>query len=365
MEERKQAKVLGKIRSMMVVSQPPQSRTILLYLSTHQLHLVKMNLPRQPNPVMQVKNGPQEEVEEGRAEGLKMQTPLPQDFQAPPPGGTETVLLREELAKAAEAVADEGESFMVVAVVTGEPTHQVQGPRVAVGAEWVAGVAETIVLQLPVATIRNPRSRGLVVGMVRTGPSTTQPGLGTEVKLEVKAQSMRKSPRGGGREARRLAVRVVPVTLVIQTRKTPRKPTPRMALIMPTQLAAAMLHLHHPEVPRPGSSPQGVCPLGGAGVEAVVGEVSTGAVAVQEDQQEDTEWQPTQALMEGPLSCQPQPGNISPQLRPLGPENLAVERRRTSLLMEARLRVRGSTPLRHLYLLQPLPLKRPLKMEGL
>lgn len=221
-----------------------------------------------------------------------MQTPLRQDFQALPPGGRETAPLREEAAlpttmeslpEAVEPAVDEGESSMGVAVVTGAPTRPALGPVVAVGAEWVAGVAEITAHLLPVATTRSSRVKGLVAGMARTGPSTTQPVPGTEVKPVARAQSMKRYPRGGGREAQRLAVRVAPVTSVTQTRRTPGNPTPRMAPIMPPSLVAAVLHLHHPEVPRPESSPPGVCPPGGVGAEAVEEVVSTEAVVVQEE----------------------------------------------------------------------------------
>lgn len=235
--------------------------------------------------------------------------------------------------KAAEPVEDEGESSTGVGVVTGAPTQPVPGPLVAVGAEWVAGAAEITAHLLVVAITRSPRVRGLAAGTVRIGPSITQPGPGTEAKPAARVQSMRKSPRDGGREVQRLAVRAVQVTSVTRTRKTTRNPTPRTALIMPTPLAAATCHLHHPEVPRPGSSPPGVFPPGGAGVEAVVGATSTGVVAMSEEHQGDTGLDPAQALTVGPPSHQPQHGNSKVRHKPLGLKTWAgevmVERRRT------------------------------------
>lgn len=209
---------------------------------------------------------------------------------------------------------------MGVAVATGEPTRPALDLVVAVGAEWVAGVAETTARLLLVATTRSPRVRGLAAGMVKTGPNTTQPEPGIEVKPAVRVQSMKKSPREGGREAQRRAVRVVQVTSVTQTRKTTRNPTPRMAQIMPTPPAAATFHLPLPEVHRPGSSPPGVCPRGGAGVEVVEEETSTGVVAMLEEQLGDTGLDPAQPLTVGPPSHQPQCGSSKPRHKPLGPK---------------------------------------------
>lgn len=230
----------------------------------------------------------------------------------------------ESPAKAAEPVADEGESSTGAAVVTAAPTRLLLGPLVAVGAEWVAGAAEITVHLLAVATTMSPRARGAVAGTVRIGRSITQPGPGTEVKPAVRVQSMRKSPREGGREVQRLAVRVVQVTLVTPTRKTTRNPTPRMALIMPTRLAATC-HLHHPEVPRLGSSLPGVCPLGGAEVEVVEEETSTEVVAMSEDHLGDTGLDPAQPLTVGPPSHRPQPESSKARHRPLDPKTLAGE----------------------------------------
>lgn len=227
---------------------------------------------------------------------------------------------------------------MDVDVVIGALTHRVLGPLLVVGeAEWVAGAAETTAHLLVVVTTRSPRLRGLVAGMVRIGPSITRPGPGTEVKPAVRVQSMRRSPRDGGREVQRLAVRVAQVTLVTQTRTTTRNPTPRMAPLMPTPLEAAACHLHIPEAPRPESSPPGVCPLGGAGaveeVEEVGEETSTGAVATLEDHLGDTELDPAQALTVDPTSHRPHHGNSKARHKPMGPKTWAgeeiVERRRT------------------------------------
>lgn len=255
--------------------------------------------------------------------------PIHRAFQGPPPGGTETDPLKEEATpptttesppKAAELVEEEGESSTGVAVVTGAPTRPVLDLLVAAGAEWVVGVVETTAHQLVVDTIRNLRAMEVVAGMVRIGLSITQPGPETAVKPAVRAQSMKKSPRGGGREAQRLAARVVQVTSVIQTKKTTRNPTPRMALITPTPLAAETFRLHHLEVPRPASSPPGVCPLGGAGVGEVEEETSTGVVAIWEDQLVDTGLDPTQSLTVGPPNHQLQPGNSKVLHKPLGPK---------------------------------------------
>lgn len=300
-----------------------------------------MSQPRQPNPGMEEKNGPLVEVGAGLVEGPKMWTPI-WDFQGPPPGGTGTAPLREEAAppttmesppKATEPVVDVGGSSTGVAGVTGAPTQLLLGPLVPVGEEWVEGAAEITAHLLALATTMIPRAKGAVAGTVRIGPSITQPGPGTEVKPAVRVQSMRKSPREGGREVQRLAVRVVQVTLVIQTRRTTRNPILRMALIMPPPLAAATCHLRHPEVPRPGSSPPGVCPLGGEEVEVVEVETSTEVVAMLEDHQGDTELDPAQPLMVGPPSQQAQPESSKARLKPLGPKTWAgggmEERRKT------------------------------------
>lgn len=215
----------------------------------------------------------------------------------------------------------------------------------------------------------NQRVRGVVADMVRIGPSITQPGLGTGVKPAVRVQSMRKYPRGGAREVQRLAVRVVRVTLLTQTRKTTRNLTPRMALIMPTPLAAAICHLHQPEVPRPGCSPPGVCPLGGAGVEVVEEETSTEVVVMLEDRLGATELDPAQPLTVGPPSHQPLLENSKARHKPLDQKTWAgeemEERRKTRQLMQVKLKARGPIPLSRLYPLQLLPLCVPLKMVEL
>lgn len=244
-----------------------------------------MSQARQPNPGMEEKNDPQEEVGEGQVEGPKMEMPLRLDFQGLPPGGTGTAPLKEvatppttmeSLPKVAEPVVEEEESSLDVAVVTVAPTQPPLGPAGAVEAEWAAGVAETTAHLLLAATTMSPRARVAAAGMVRIARSITLPEPGTEVRLAVKVQNTRKSPKGGGRGDQRPAVRVVQVTLVTPTRMTTRNPTPRTARIMPTLLAV----LHHPEAPRPESSLQGVCPQGEAGVEVVEVETSTGVVVM-------------------------------------------------------------------------------------
>lgn len=135
--------------------------------------------------------------------------------------------------KAAEPAEEEGENSMGEAVGTGAPTWLVLDPQVEAGAEWVAGVEETTAQQPVVAIIRNPRVKEPVEGMVKIGPSITQPGPETAVKPAVRAQSMKKSPRGGGREALRRAARVEQAMSATRTKKTARNRTPRMALITP------------------------------------------------------------------------------------------------------------------------------------
>lgn len=216
-------------------------------------------------------------------------------------------------------------------VVTGAPTHLALGPLVAAVAEWVAEAAETTVHLSVAATTRRLRVRGLAAGMARIGPSITRPGPGTEVKPAARVRSMKKSPRDGGREVQRPAVRVVPVTSVIQTRRTTRNPTPRMALTTPTPLAPC--HLHRPEAPRPGSSHPGVSPRGGAGAEAAEEETSIGAVAMLEDHLGDIELDPTLAPMVDLPSHQPHRGNSRARHKALGPKTWAgegtVQRKRT------------------------------------
>lgn len=266
----------------------------------------------------------------------------------------------ESLPKAAEPVAAEGESSSGVGVVTVAHTRLLLDPAVAVGAEWVAGAAETTAHLLAVATIMSLKVREEVAGMVRIAPSITQPGPGTEVKPAVRGQSMRKSPREGGREVQRLAVRAVQATLVTQTRTTSRNPTPRMALIMPPPLAVLPCQLHHPEAPRPGSSPPGVCPLEGAEVEVVEEETSTEVVAMLEEHLEDTGWGLAQPLTVDPPSHQHQAESIKARCKRLGPKTRAgeemEERRKTRQLMQVRLKIRGPVPLSHLCPLQLLPL---------
>lgn len=239
----------------------------------------------------------------------------------------------ESLPKAAEPVVAEAESSSGVVEVIVAHTRLLLDPVVAVGAEWVAGVAETTARLLAAATIMSLKVREEVAGMVRIAPSITRPGPGTEVKPAVRGQSMRKSPREGGREDQRLAVRVVQATLATQTRTTSRNPTPRMALIMPTPLAAPPCQLQHPEVPRPGSSPPGVCLLDGAEVEVVEEETSTEVVAMLEEHPEDTGWGLAQPLTVDPPSHQHQAESIKARRKRLGPKIRAgeemEERRRT------------------------------------
>lgn len=260
---------------------------------------------------MEEKIGPLVGVAVGQAGGSKMQTSLLQAFQDPRPGGTENALSREEPttrtttalpSKAAEAVVDEVESSTGVAVAIGEPTLPVLRQLVLIVGEWVAEVAETIAHPLPVAITRNPRVMDLVAGMFKTGPRTTQPEPEIEVKPGVKAQSMKKSRREGGREVLKLVVRVGPATSVTQTRrKTPRNRTQKESPIMPIPQAVTF-HLCHQEVHRQESSPPGVCPLGGAGVEVVEEEVATGVVAILEEQVGDTGLHPAQSLIVVPPS---------------------------------------------------------------
>lgn len=274
-------------------------------------------------------------LEEGQAEVPKMETPLLQDFQGPPPGETGTAPLREEatppitmesLPKGAEPVVDVEESSLVVAVVTAALIRPQLGPVVAVEVEWVAGLAETSAHLLLVAITMSPKVRGAVAGMVRIGPSITQPGPGTGVKPAVRVRSMRKSQREGGREVQRLAARVVQVTLVPQTRMRTRNPTTRMARITPTLLAAVLCHMHHPEAPRPGSSPPGVSLLEEEGVVVVEEVISTGVVVVMlEEHLEVTELDLAQYLMLVPPSHQPLPGSSKVHHKALVPKTWAGE----------------------------------------
>lgn len=247
---------------------------------------------------------------------------------------------------------DEVGSFTGVAVVTGAPTRPALGLVVAVGAEWGAGVAETTARLWLVVITRSQRVRGLEAGTVKTGPSTTPPEPGTEVKPAVRVRSMKKSPKEGGRGAQRLAVRVVQVTSVTQTRKTTRNPTPRTAPITPTPPAAATFHLHHPEVHRPGSSPPGAYPQGGAGVEAAEEETCTGVVETLEEPVEDTESDPAPLPTAAPPSSRHRCGSSKPRHNPPGPKTRTggetAARRRTRCLMEVKLKVRGPIPLSHL-----------------
>lgn len=377
-EERKQMWALGKIKSKMVANPPPPSRKPPLPPRTP-LHHLKMSQRNQANPEMEEKNVPQEEVVvEDQVEPQKKEMlVLLQDFQAHPPGETGTAPLREGVAppttmesppKAAESVVDEEESFLGVVEVTVEPTQPLLRLVAAVGEGWGAEVAETTARLLPAATTTSPRGMEAAADMVRIGPSIIQPGPGTGVKLGVRALSMRRSLREGERGAQRLAVRVVQVTWATQTRMTTRNPTPKMALITPTPLVVAPCHLHHPEVPRPESSPQGVCPRGGAGAEAVEEETSTGVVLMLEVHLEDTEVDLAQPLMVAPRSHQLQVESSKARhrvgLKTWAGEELVV-RRKIKQLMQVSLKIRGPVPLSHLCRPQLLLLWVQLKTEVL
>lgn len=276
------------------------------------------------------KNDPIDQAEVGQVEAQKMETQLHQDFQGP--GGTETAPLKEEAAtpttmeflpKVTEAVEDVGENFSAADVVSAAPTPPVLDPLGAVAVGWEAGVVETTGHQLVVPTTRNPRVKESVAGMVRIDLSITQPEPETVVKPAVRVQSMKKSPREGGREAQRLAVRVVLVTLVPQTKK--KNPIPRMAPIIATPLAVETFHLHHPEVPRLVSSPRGVCHPGGAGVVEVEEETSTGVVAILEVQLGDTGLDLALSLTVGPPNHQRQPGSSKVHHNTPGPKTWVGE----------------------------------------
>lgn len=278
--------------------------------------------------------------EEGEVEGSKREMPHP-DFQGPLPGRTGIVPLKGEatppitmevLLKVAEPAVDEGENSLGVGVVIVGPIRQLLCPVVGVVAEWGAGVAKTSVYLLLLATKMSQREMESVADMDRIGPSTTQPGLETEVKLAVRVQSMRKSLREEGREVQRLAVRVVEVTLVIQTRRRTRNPTPRMALNIPTPLVPC--HLHHPELPRSGYLPPEVYLLEEEGVEALEEEETPiGVTPMLEEHLGVTGLDPTQLLMVDPPSHLPQTESSKVFHKALGPKTLAKwvmeERRKT------------------------------------
>lgn len=360
MEEKKQ--VLGKIKSKMVARRLLQNRKAHLLHRIVQRHL-KMSLPQQPNPGMEEKNVLQEEVVEDQAEGPKMWTPLLLDLQGPLPGGTENAPLIEVVTpptttasapKAAEPTVGEEGSSMAVVVVTEAHIQPALGLVVAAEAELVAGVAETTVHLLLVATTRSQRVRGLEADMVRTGLSITQLEPGTEVKPAVRAQNMRKSLNEGGREAQRLEVRVEQVTLVTRIRKTTRKPR----TVLKTQMPQPVFHPLHPEVTRLGSLPPEACPQEGAEVEVVEEETSTGVVEMSGVQLGDTGSDPIPPHMVDPRSHQCQPGSSRHQHKPLAPKTWAGEQmvliRKIRLLMEVQLRVRGPILHNRLCLLQRL-----------
>lgn len=254
----------------------------------------------------------------------------------------------EFLPKVVGPVVDEGGSSTDVGVDTVVPIQPLLGPLVEAGEEWEAGAAEITAHLLLVDTTMSLKAREVVAGMVRSALSITQPGPGTEVKPAVRVQSTRKSPNGGGRGAQRLAVKVVPVTSVTQTKMTTRNPMPKTA---PTPPAVARCHLHHLEVPRPGYSPPEVCPLGGDGVAGVEEETCTGAVEMLEDHLEDTELDPTRPpIMGGPQRHQPPPESSTAHHRHLGLKTWGgeemEERRKKRQLMQVSLRVRGLIPCR-------------------
>lgn len=229
-------------------------------------------------------------AEEGEVEGTKREIFI-LDFQGPLPGGKLIAPLRgdaalpitmECLPKGSEPVEDEGESSLLVDVATVEATQLLLllGRVVRAEEEWGAGVVETFVHLLLVATKMSPGEMGLLLGMDKIALSITRPGLEIEVRLGVRGQNMRKSPREEGSGGLRLAVTVLAVTLVTQTRMRSRNPTPKMALTMSSQLVTC--HLPHQEVPRRGSSRPGVYLPEEEGVEAVEGETSTAEAAMLE-----------------------------------------------------------------------------------
>lgn len=254
----------------------------------------------------------------------------------------------EFLPKVVGLVVDEEGSSMDAGVDTVAPIQPLLVPLVEVGEEWEAGAAEITAHLWLVDTTMSPKAREeeVVADMARSALSITQPGPGTGVKPAVRVQSTRKSPNGGGRGAQRLAVRVVPVTSVTQTKMTTRNPTPRT---VPTPPAVAQCHLHHPEVPRPGFSPPEVCPLEGDGVEVVEEETCTGAVQMLEDHLEDTGLDPTQPhIMGGPQKHQPPLESSTAHHKHLGLKTWGgeemEERRKKRQPMQVRLRVRGLIP---------------------
>lgn len=299
-----------------------------------------------------------------------------QDSPAPP-GRSENAPLKEAPAsptttesprEAAELAADEAGSSTPVVVVIEAPTRPELGPVAAVGAGWVGEVAETTARLRRAVITRSSRARVPVADTARTVPSTTLPAHATAVKPAARARSMRRSPRGGGREAQRPGARVPPVTSASLTRKrlASRKRRQRMALT--TSPAAVLLLPSHPDLPRPGSSLPGVYPPEGAEGEAVEVAAFTGAVAVQEGWQGVTGPERAQPRTAGLQSPRPQPESSRPGRRALAPKNQVVEEamqrreRRTKHPMETWPRVREPT---HLHQRRLQPFKVLLKTEGL
>lgn len=296
-------------------------------LRTPQRHL-KMNRLPQPNPETLEKK---DLGEVGEIEGPKMQMSN-LDFQGPLPGGKWIAPLRGDVAlyitmgclpKGAEPVEDGGENSLGVDVATVEPTHLLLGPVVVVVEEWGAGVGETFVHLLLGATKMSPGERGALAGMDKIAHNTTQPGPEIEVRPVVRVRNMKKSPRGGGREGLRLAVTVVLVSSVTPTRMRSRKPTPKMAPTMPSQLEAC--HLPPREVPRPGSSRPEVYLLEEEGVEAMGEGTSTVGAAMSEEHLGRSEWVLLQPRTVGPPGHRPQVESSKAPLSIQGPKTRAKE----------------------------------------
>lgn len=322
-----------------------------------------MNRLPQPNPEMLEKK---DLGEVGEIEGPKMQMSN-LDFQGPLPGGKWTAPLRGAAAlsitmgclpKGAEPVEDGGENSLGVDVASVAPTHLLLGPVVVVVEEWGAGVAETFVHLLLGATKMSPGERGALAGMDKIAHNTTQPGPEIEVRPGVRVRNMRKSPRGEGREGLRLAVTVVRVSRVTPTRMRSRKPAPKMAPTMPSQLDTC--HLPHREVPRPGSSRPEVYLLEEEGVGAMGEGTSTVAAAMSGDHLDRSEWVLLRPLTVGPPGPRPQVESSKAPLNIRGPKTRAKEptgaRRRTRWVTSAKPRATPPSPPSRLWLLQQLPL---------
>lgn len=353
---------LGRIRSRMQASPVPSSRTYPPAPRTPQRHLKMKRLP-QPNPETL---GKKDLGEVGEIEAPKRQRPN-LDFQGPLPGGKWTAPSRGVAAlyitmgcllKGAEPVEDGGESSLGVDVATVEPTHLLLGPVVVVVEEWGAGVAETFVHLLLGATQMSPGERGASAGMDKIALNTTQPGPETEVRPVVRVRNMKKSPRGGGREAPRLAVTAVLASPVTPTRRRSTGPPPKMAPTMPSQLEAP--HLPHPEVPRPGSSRPEVYLLEEEGVGAMGEGTSTVAAAMWEEHLDRSEWVLLQPRTVGPPGHRPQVESSKAPPSIQGPKTRAKEpmgeRRKTKWGRSVKPRVKPPSPPSRLCPLQQLPL---------